>query len=502
MYYVEFKESFAFPDLEQLNGLRIVKEESKARRLRVLDTVDWSIWRSGQVLLQDDGGRMELYDRHDHLRVSVACKSRHAIIKKVPEPLARELKSLISVRALVSHFDCQWQVQSLVCCNQDDKIVSRAEIFTLGPAASFPSFMRLYPLRGYERETEQIVKALSPIAAPGSTAITTRFLLECSGLVARPPVTKPAFHLRADQATEEAVLNMLAELVRLARSQEEGLIADIDSEFTHQYRVNLRKARSLLSLFRKALTPWRYQNLRLQLKSMAKTTNRLRDLDVFLLDQQDYYAMLPDQFQRGLNALFTRLRRQRRQVWKRVISVLQGQDYLDRVAVLEQHLQQPPDVAGSYSQTPIGRRVSRKILSQYRRIQRDGARINATTPDARVHDLRIETKKLRYLLELFAELFPRDEVRELIKALKKLQDNLGRFNDYSAQSLFLTELNRTATTTASQRDAINALLAVLFSKQKEEREQVVALVADFSADKIAEQFRALFAPSATRNKRQ
>lgn len=498
MYHLELKESFALPDLALPAGLRLDPKAPAARRFRVLDTVEWSIWRSGQVLLRDDGGRMELYDRHDHLKISVTCKKRHAIIKDVPEPLARELRPLVSVRALVSHFDCQWQVQPLVFFNQDDKIVSRAELFTLDTGS--PALLRLYPLRGYDREAERIVQAMIPVATPVSTAITTRFLLERSGLIVRPPVTKPAFHLKSDQATEEALLKMLAELVRLARSQEEGLIADIDSEFIHQYRVNLRKARSLLSLFRKALTPARYRVLRQQLKSMAKATNRLRDLDVFLLDQQDYCAMLPDQFQPGLKALFVRLRRQRRQVWKTVVASMQEQDYLDRVAELERQLYQPPDLAGSHSEKPIGRCVSRKILSQYRRIQRDGAAIDATTPDVKIHDLRIEAKKMRYLLELFAELFPRDKVRELIKALKKMQDNLGRFNDYSSQGLFLEELRRVGATTVSQRDAINGLIAVLFSKQQEEREQVVALVADFSADKVAGQFRDLFMHSAPKDK--
>ena len=498
IYQLELKESFALPDLVLPAGMRLDPNVPEIRRLRVLDTVDWSIWRSGQVLLQVDGGCIELYDRHDHLKVSVACKKRHNLIKDVPEPLAAELKPLISVRTLMSHFDCQWQVQSLIFFNQDDKIVGRAELFFLGTAA--PTLLRLYPLRGYEREAEQIVQAMIPVAAPVSTAITTRFLLERSGLMVRPPATRPEFHLTSDQATEEALLKMVAELVRLARSQEEGLIADIDSEFTHQYRVNLRKARSLLSLFRKALIPARYRVLRLQLKNMAKATNRLRDLDVFLLDQQYYGAMLPEQFQPGLKALFARLRRQRRQVWKRVVASMLEQDYLDQVAELERQLQQPPDLVGSYAQGPVARRVSRKILSQYRRIQRDGAAIDATTPDEQIHDLRIEAKKMRYLLELFAELFPRDKVRELIKALKKMQDNLGRFNDYSSQGLFLEELRRGGATSVSQRDAINGLIAVLFSKQQEEREQVVALVADFSADKVAGQFRDLFAHSAPKDK--
>lgn len=307
-------------------------------------------------------------------------------------------------------------------------------------------------------------------------------------------------YLDAHQPTEEAVLGMVAELVGLARQQEEGLIADIDSEFTHQYRVNLRKARSLLSLFQKSLSPERYRELRTQLKLIAQATNRLRDLDVFLIAEDDYRAMLPDQFQQGLDTLFKRLQRRRQSTWRNVAGTLEEEAYREKVKQIEKLVKDSPDFSSLRSRTPIKKQVSRKILSQYRNMQRDGAHIDAATPDEQIHELRIEAKKLRYLLELFAELFPRDKVRQLIKALKRVQNSLGRFNDYSSQSLFLAQLIHTPGTTAAERDAINGLIAVLFGKQQSERERVVGLIAEFSDADIAEQFHKLFAPTTAKDR--
>ncbi len=62
------------------------------------------------------------------------------------------------------------------------------------------------------------------------------------------------------------------------------------------------------------------------------------------------------------------------------------------------------------------------------------------TEDEVVHQLRINCKKLRYLMEFFAPLFPENEIKTLIKALKLLQDNLGNFNDYSVQQIFLRQV--------------------------------------------------------------
>ena len=51
----------------------------------------------------------------------------------------------------------------------------------------------------------------------------------------------------------------------------------------------------------------------------------------------------------------------------------------------------------------------------------------------RLHRLRIDGKKLRYLLEFFRDVFPAEEVDPLIVTLKRLQDHLGRFNDLQVQ---------------------------------------------------------------------
>lgn len=499
-YYLELKKLLSLSELAQLTRMRVCAENPEPRLLTVLDTVDWSIWMSGQVLVHVAGKRLELYDRDDQLSVAVPAKHWLSFITQLNDPLFEALNPLVSVRALLPQFSSQWQEQSQAFLNSDDKIVARATLYHLVDATPTTSFfLKIQSLRGYDQEAQAIVNDLNSVATACQSEITLKFLLKRCGLNPDPPATKPAFHLNPDQPTTEAVMGMVAELLRLARQQEEGLIADIDTEFTHQYRVNLRKARSLLSLFKKALPPKRYQTLRSELKKIAQATNRLRDLDVFLLDQDNYRAMLPTHFQPGLDDLFKGLKRRRQQVWRKVKATLKKEDYLEHVQQLKLQLKEPPDLSTRHSGTAIKKRVSRKILSQYQKIQRYGARIDAETPDEQVHELRIEAKKLRYLLELFAELFSYDQLRRLIKALKKLQDNLGRFNDYSSQCLFLESLLRGAGIKTAERDAISGLIAVLYSKQQHERGQVVDMIAAFSGTEIAEQFQELFTDAAAQD---
>ncbi len=56
-----------------------------------------------------------------------------------------------------------------------------------------------------------------------------------------------------------------------------------------------------------------------------------------------------------------------------------------------------------------------------------------TRPDEAVHQVRIQCKKLRYLVEFFSELLPAEETEHIEKQLRRLQNTLGLFNDYSVQ---------------------------------------------------------------------
>jgi CHAD domain-containing protein len=99
-------------------------------------------------------------------------------------------------------------------------------------------------------------------------------------------------------------------------------------------------------------------------------------------------------------------------------------------------------------------------------------------------------------LELFSELFVKKRVKELVKHLKGLQDNLGRFNDYSVQREFLLGFSNGRAISAAQLASINGLAAVLYNKQLHERSQVEENIAKFTAAEVVDKFQELFAESA------
>jgi CHAD domain-containing protein len=66
-------------------------------------------------------------------------------------------------------------------------------------------------------------------------------------------------------------------------------------------------------------------------------------------------------------------------------------------------------------------------------VLRKGSQLGHPVSADALHRLRIECKKLRYLLSFFRGFYPVEEMNLLIRDLKELQDHLGRFNDLRVQ---------------------------------------------------------------------
>jgi CHAD domain-containing protein len=141
--------------------------------------------------------------------------------------------------------------------------------------------------------------------------------------------------------------------------------------------------------------------------------------------------------------------------------------------------------------------LARTIIDKrFGAVIKKGRRISPATADERLHALRIDCKKLRYLLEFFAALSPTAEIGALIKHLKKLQDNLGAFNDLSVQQAFLIDYLGTITPKGADAlllaAATGGLIARLAADQQRVREAFWAVFAAFDTPQNRKRCNALF----------
>ena len=112
-----------------------------------------------------------------------------------------------------------------------------------------------------------------------------------------------------------------------------------------------------------------------------------------------------------------------------------------------------------------------------------------TSDIERVHDMRVATRRLRAVLEIFAACFPRDQHREVLREVKALADALGARRDPDVQLEALAALEEAmgpeerpgleafAAGVRLEQQAGNETLAAALRHAEELRPKLDALVA-------------------------
>jgi CHAD domain-containing protein len=230
---------------------------------------------------------------------------------------------------------------------------------------------------------------------------------------------------------------------------------------------------------------------------LGKLTNDLRDLDVYLLAETDYRSMLPVFMQEDIAPLIDYLRSRRSDALAKVTAGLESEEYARTLKEWEIFLSEPVAAdSATNASVPIIELARQRIYRQYRRIVRDGNRILEHTEDDLLHALRIECKKLRYLLEFFASLFPPKDMARMIRQLKRLQDNLGAFTDLSVQRDYLMSIAEALDISAPPpRRALVAtgfLVETMARRQQEVKADFAETFKTFASPAHQKQFQRLF----------
>jgi CHAD domain-containing protein len=202
-------------------------------------------------------------------------------------------------------------------------------------------------------------------------------------------------------------------------------------ESLHQIRVGLRRIGTWVEVFQgsvrlpKPLKPKRLQKL-------TRTLGQQRDLDVLLeILQEPCWQGLPAAEQAELKELEEDLRQRQAQAEKRSRRILEDADFQEFQAACAEWLEHPR--YRPPAQLPLRESLPHllaPLLAAW--FLQPGWRIPAfpeTEAQAeQLHDLRKATKRLRYQLEFFAPFYG-ETLQSWVKALKRLQEQLGRFND-------------------------------------------------------------------------
>ena len=473
----------------------VLSEQTDPVDATLLDMFPLPLTRSGRLLLASEG-RLQLFDKDGALITQKGSADGGFVRDLRKGPVRTALKGLPRLRALMPICRLQCCFSQMALVDDEGKIhikVQFIETRMVGGANGLIAFLR--PVRGYEKALVRLHDKLIDLGG-GEEGLETFLSGLCMGFPTG--VLKPEITIGEDEPAFDVATDIMAAYLPAARVNEKGIVNDIDTEFLHDYRIALRKIRSVISLFKGVYSEQQTQDLKRRFSALMAKTGTLRDLDVYLLEKQDFFALIPEALHGGLKEMFALFLRDREEAAVELADHLISDAYQAEMQALSDLLTVPERLErGPNSNLGAHEYACQLIWKRYRKICKIARGITAQSDDEDVHELRIHCKKLRYLMEFFAPLFPRKDIKQLIKPMKRLQDNLGAFNDCSVQieslSGFLESHKfRNKATQMKVAKSVGALIAILHQRQADERAHVVENFARFDSEVTQQTFRTLF----------
>ncbi|GAA5218161.1 CHAD domain-containing protein [Corallincola platygyrae] len=251
----------------------------------------------------------------------------------------------------------------------------------------------------------------------------------------------------------------------------------------HDYRVALRKLRSLISQLKKLFPDDSAKLLNQHLGLLARKTNTLRDMDVYHEQWQAYLAPLTKKQQKLLNQLSQKELKRHQRERAQVVAWLTSKRCQRSFQSIRRWFAQAEKNASPESKPEqLQQWLHKQMKKRYRVITAAAQALHDQVSDDELHALRIQGKKLRYLIELFPDISEKSEWQPLLKPMKKLQRHLGNVNDCAVQlqGVRRKQSRLMQKKVPHQAATLNALLEVkkqIKRRQKQEREEATKLLA-------------------------
>lgn len=239
--------------------------------------------------------------------------------------------------------------------------------------------------------------------------------------------------LSDDMTAEDGLVTLVLSCLRQLRQNEQFAMETNDPESVHQFRVALRRLRSVLRLYKPNLPTKQYTKFKNSLKWISERSGAVRDWDVFIEQRlnpvRNHYPDLS-----SLDALADQAVVRRRHAQSSFTRALRSTRYARFLIDFQEWLHerqwrdQPVTEESAALFSPLRDFADAKLHTLQAKVHKKGRNIRQLSDQDR-HKLRIAIKKLRYACEFLRSLYGKKTFDKRLKRLKRLQDNLGELND-------------------------------------------------------------------------
>lgn len=324
-----------------------------------------------------------------------------------------------------------------------------------------------------------------------------------SDLASRDP-PNPAAYADPQRRADRALQEILGKQLEILERHEAGTLRNEDNESLHDFRIALRRARTVLNQFKGAFPERARARLSAKLLWLGQITGEARDLDVYLEEFETLQTALPASFRADIAHLRGFLENRADLAHGKLARDLNSAQYRSLLRDWRRLATAPPPKRPSAPEAlkPIRDLANARLFKLYRRALKQGRKIRPDSPADDLHELRKTCKKLRYLLEFFRDFHPREEIVQAIGQLKRLQDYLGEHQDIHARIEKLRHLapymRSDLAVPADALLAMGALLDRLETRQSKLRKHFSECFSPFAHPRNREAFRRMFATSSSR----
>jgi len=488
---------------------RFGKSESGRLRQLYLDSFDWRLWLSGAELVFEQyktGGRLSWIDHQcgEVLESQPLDQVPVAPSDLAPGGLRERITKPLDMRVLLPMVRLELETATVPLLNEDDKTVLR--LVGIGGAFRSPDRklsghleprVRLSPIKGYDEEFKRLQTQLQDL---GLDQLTQSLFEEALTGIGRRPgdySSKLNYRLDPERRSDKTTKQILLSLLDTLELNVAGAKANLDSEFLHDLRVATRRSRSAIGQIKGVFDPQELERFKQGLAWIGQITGPTRDLDVYLLQFDEYRQSLPAKVRPDLEPFHGFLLAHHAQAQKKLARKLASPPFRKLLKEYRAWLEAPvPEVSKQpNAMRPVAELADSRIRKVFKRVRKDGAAIHPDSPPEALHELRKDCKKLRYLIEFFQSLYPKPEIRELIKQLKILLDNLGEFQDLQVQAEALEGFGEQMLkegAPARTLMAMGILVGQLLERQEQAREAFFDLFEQFGSEQNLQAYRQLF----------
>ncbi len=246
--------------------------------------------------------------------------------------------------------------------------------------------------------------------------------------------------IKIDQATCAFGAAKILTHLQALEDEMAGVRLAEDIECIHRMRVASRRLRSTLPLFHACFPGKKMSAWLSKIKVVTGSLSRARDLDVQLDVLQHFLEETTQKrYQPGVRRIMIRLNQKRALQQTKVLQMLDQLTEWQFIDELRAAMQQKLDVSvviQNATTFPLYYLSYRSISNQLEIMLKHNEAIFDPENIKELHQMRIEAKRLRYIMETFSAIYP-EEFKSFIRNVKNIQEFTGNIHDCDVWCEFL-----------------------------------------------------------------